>query len=511
MITKEEWRWVAIWAAALVLLASLSYLIAYLATPDDLFYTGFLTNPLDGHSYLSKVRQGLNGEWLWHLAFTPERHKGAFLLTYYLLLGHGARWTGLSPILVLHLARVLNGYVLLLVLYYAMSWLFDDVAQRRFAFLLVAVGSGLGWIVIALGTMTADLWVPEGYIFYSLFANAHFPLAIALMVLALTWSVTPWDAARVHWSRVARVALCAASLGVLQPFCLITVGLTLLLYVFWRWFQQKRLPWHEIVSGISIALIGLPFALNAYLSVKNNPLLAGWSAQNLTPSPPLWDLVSSYAPVLVLALIGAWYAVRHKRGRDSFLLAWVASTGLLMYLPLSLQRRMMMGLIVPLGALGTVGWYQIPVRRRPRAGIALGLTSLTHLVLVGMSILVVLQYVPSVHMTRDERAAMRWLADHVPQDALVAAAPETGLFIPAWAGQRVFYGHPFETAQAERREAEVRAFFAEGDLTVLPYRPDYVFYGERERSLRVAGWSPEERWQAVHQNGTVAVYAVPPQ
>jgi hypothetical protein len=57
----------------------------------------------------------------------------------------------------------------------------------------------------------------------------------------------------------------------------------------------------------------------------------------------------------------------------------------------------------------------------------------------------------------------------------------------------------------------VRAFFAEGDLSVLPYRPDYVFYGERERSLRVAGWSPEERWQAVHQNGTVAVYAVPPQ
>jgi hypothetical protein len=509
MISKEEWRWVAIWATALVALASLPYVVAYLATPDDLFYTGFLTNPLDGHSYLSKVRQGLDGAWFWHLAFAPERHDGAFLLTYYLLLGHVARWTGIAPILVLHLARVLNGYGLLLVLYYAMSWMFNDVARRRFAFLLSAVSSGLGWIMIALGGMTADLWVPEGYVFYSLLANAHFPLAIALMVLSLTWSVTPWDAADVYWPRVAGVALCTALLGVLQPFCLITVGLTLLLYAIWRWLQQKRLPWHEIVSGTSIALIGLPFALNAYLAVKNNPLLAGWSAQNQTPSPPFWDLVSSYGLAVVLALIGAWCAVRRKRRRDCFLLGWVASTVLLMYLPLSLQRRMIMGLIVPLGALGTVGWDLIPARRRPREGIVLGLTSLTHLLLIGMSILMVLNYLPLVHMTRDERAAMRWLADHIPQDALVAAAPDAGLFIPAWAGQRVFYGHPYETPQAERREAEVRAFFAEGNLTVLPYRPDYVFYGERERALRVEDWSPEDRWQAVHQNQTVAVYAVP--
>jgi hypothetical protein len=509
MISREEWRWAAIWAMALVALASLPYLVAYLATPGDLFYTGFLTNPLDGHSYLSKVRQGLDGAWLWHLAFTPERHEGGFLFTYYLLLGHVARWTGISPILVLHLARVLNGYVLLLVLYYAMSWLFDDVAQRRFAFVLSAIGSGLGWIAIALGRMTADLWVPEGYVFYSLLSNAHFPLAIALMVLALTWSVTPWGAARVHWPRVGGMALCAALLGVVQPFCLITVGLPLLLYAIWRWFQDRRLPWHEIASGASVAAFGLPFVLNAYLAVKNNALLAGWSAQNQTPSPPFWDLVTSYGLIVVLMLVGAWYAVRHRRGRDWLLLGWVASIVLLMYLPLSLQRRMIMGLVVPLAALATVGWDLIPAKRHLRQGIVLGLASLTHLLLVGMSILALFNSPPWVHMTQDERAAMRWLADDAPHDALVAAAPETGLFIPAWAGQRVFYGHPFETAQAGQREAEVRTFFAKGDLTALPYRPDYVFYGERERALQVVDWSPGDRWQAVYENQTVAVYAVP--
>jgi hypothetical protein len=509
LVSRREWRWAAVWAMVLTALASLPYLVGYLATPRDLFYTGFLTNPLDGHSYLSKVRQGFDGAWLWHLAFTPERHEGGFLLTYYLLLGHVARWTGIAPILILHLARVLNGYGLLLVLYYAISWLFDDIVQRRFAFLLSAIGSGLGWIAIALGTMTADLWVPEGYVFYSLLSNAHFPLSIALTVLVVTWSVTPWNAARVRWARVGGVALCAALLGILQPFCLITAGSSLLLYAIWQWLRQKGLPWHQIVSGASIAAFGFPFALNAYLAVKNDALLAGWSTQNQTPSPPFWDLLSSYGLIVLLALLGAWYAVRHRRGRDWFLLGWVASIVLLMYLPLSLQRRMIMGLVIPLGALATVGWNLLPARRRLRASIVLGLASLTHLLLIGMSTVMLFSHPPLVYMTRDERAAMRWLEQDAPHDALVAAAPETGLFIPAWAGQRVFYGHPFETAQAVQREAEVRAFFAKGDLLALPYRPDYVFYGDRERTLQVVSWSPDARWQAVYGNQTVTVYAVP--
>ena len=36
----------------------------------------------------------------------------------------------------------------------------------------------------------------------------------------------------------------------------------------------------------------------------------------------------------------------------------------------------------------------------------------------------------------------------------------SGQFIPAWAGNRVVYGHPFETIEAQRKEAEVVHFFS---------------------------------------------------
>jgi hypothetical protein len=510
MISKEEWRWVAIWATALVALASLPYLVAYLATPDDSFFTGFLPNPTDNHTYLAKVRQGMWGSWTLRMAFTAERHEGEFLFTIYPLLGHIARWTGLQPVVVMHIARVANGYLLLLALYYALAWLFDDLPRRRFAFTMASLGSGLGWLALLAGHTAVDMKVPEGYVFYSLYVNVHFPLAIALMLLTLVWSVTPWEGGRVQWLRFAGVALCAATLGVVQTFCLATVGLTLLAYTVWRWAQQRRVPWHQVASGLAIGAAGLPLAVNAYLAVQRNPVYAAWSAQNQTPSPPPWEYALGYGVVLVLAAWGGYEALRRRHGRDLFLLSWAVSTIALLYVPFSLQRRFVMGLIIPLGGLGAIGWYALPGRWRPRAGIAWGMASLSHLLLIGMSIVVGLtQHQAPCYMERNEYAAMRWLADHVPQDALVAAAPQTGLFIPSWAGQRVFYGHPYETAEAERREAEVRTFFAEHDLTVLPYRPDYVFYGERERALRVADWSPEERWQAVYRNETVAVYAVP--
>ena len=401
------------------------------------------------------------------------------------------------------------GYLLLLALYYAFAWLFEGLSHRRFAFMMASLGSGLGWLALLVGHTAVDMWVPEGYVFYSLYVNVHFPLAIALMLLTLVWSVTPWEGGRVHWLRFVGVTLCAATLGVVQIFCLATVGLTLLTYTVWRWAQQRRLPWHQVASGLAIGAAGLPLAVNAYLAVQRNPVYAAWSAQNQTPSPPPWEYALGYGVVLVLAAWGGHEALRRRHGCDLFLLSWAVSTIALLYVPFSLQRRFVMGLIIPLGGLAAIGWCTLPGRWRPRVGIAWGVASPSHLLLIGMSIVVALtQHQAPSYMERDEHAAMRWLADHIPQDALVAAAPETGLFIPAWAGQRVFYGHPFETAQAERREAEVRAFMAEGDLTVLPYRPDYVFYGERELALRVADWSPEERWQAVYRNQTVAVYAV---
>jgi len=507
MVNRDEWRWAAVWAAVLAALTVLPYLVVYLAMPADLFYMGFLSNPEDGHSYLAKMRQGWRGEWYYHLAFTPELHEREFLFTYYLGLGHVARWTRLPLPLVFHIVRAINSVFLLLVLYWAVAQFCEEVAQRRFAFLITAVGSGLGWLAMLFGGLTADLWIPEGFVLYSVFVNPHFPLGIALMTLILLWSVTPWNTPRIEWLRLVGVALCTVALVVIQPFCLLTVGLVLLIYALVRWVWKRRPPWREIVSGVVFGIAGAPLAISGYLSTTRNPAFAGWSALNQTPSPPPWDYVIGYGVVLFLALFGLWHAIRRRRDGDLFLVVWVLTTTILIYLPYSLQRRLVMGVIVPMGVLAAIGWQMPPIRQRPKGAMICAFSALTPVSLIVISLLMALMGHESLFMSEDERDALRWMADEVPPDALVVASPEMGLYIPAWSGQRVYYGHRFETADADRRRAQMEAFYGEGERDLSP-SPDYVFYGPREQELSGSNWQPDPNWQVVYDQGAVTIYAV---
>ncbi|MBN1936429.1 MAG: hypothetical protein JW934_17315 [Anaerolineae bacterium] len=513
MIDKSEWRWAISWALVLALLVSLPYLIAWIATPDGLVYTGFLSNPTDGHTYLAKMRQGLDGAWLVRLPYTAEPHRAEFLLTYYLFLGHVARWTHLPLILVYHLARAINSVALLIALYYAISQFTDIFESRKTAFWLAALGSGFGWLAGLLGGLTADLWVPEGYVLYSMWVNPHFPLAIALTLLLVAWSVTPWEARTPAWSQIVRLAAATALLSIAQPFCLIPLGAALALYALVRWVQDRQLPWPLIVSGAAIGLTGLPFAVNAYLASTRNATFAAWSAQNQTPSPPLWNLLLSYGPLLILALPGAWIASKRRRSSNVFLLIWTLSTFFLLYLPFNLQRRLMVGLSVPLGILAAVGYEALAGKLRlpnkvhlPRLAVYAAI-GLTQIFVIAISLLSALGGHPELYFTQDEWAALRWIDAQTAPDALIVAAPQSGLYIPAWTGRRVFYGHPFETARADQRMAQVLAFFQQGDRSLLQESPNYAFVGPRERALN-PGWQPDPGWTVVFEQDTVTLYAL---
>ena len=113
---RGEWRWVVSVVLALVLVSGLPYLFAWAVTPPRAHFTGLVFNPLDGNSYIAKMRQGLEGSWLFHLPYTPEPHRGVPVYLFYLALGHVARWTGLPLLAVYHTARVAGGVALLLTL-----------------------------------------------------------------------------------------------------------------------------------------------------------------------------------------------------------------------------------------------------------------------------------------------------------------------------------------------------------------------------------------------------------
>ena len=163
-VSKGEWRWALVWAAIIVGLASLPFLLAWQLAPDGTSSTGLLINHYDGASYYAKMQQGARGDWLFHLAFTPEPHEGSFVFVFYLALGHLAGALGLSIPLTFHLARAAAGLFLLLVAYRFIAHFFARVRSRRLAYLLLGLSAGFGWLVGPLGFTTADLWVARVFV-----------------------------------------------------------------------------------------------------------------------------------------------------------------------------------------------------------------------------------------------------------------------------------------------------------------------------------------------------------
>lgn len=503
------------WLVAGLFLAAvlLPYGIAAGSGGEDYVFGGFLFNPIDGNTYLAKMQQGYRGAWLSTLAYTAEKGAGALLFIYYLFLGHVARWSGLPLLWVYHLARLLGCLILLFALQRFIRRTLGDGPQAKLAYLLAAFGSGMGWLALPAGVYTADFWVAEAYPFLSAFATPHFSLGLGLLLILLAPPL-PHSAAAPDWRSPALITtLLSFCLALISPFGAVValVGLALpfiqavlpLKQESFRAAMVERLPW--------VLLGGGPWLVYYQWAAWRDPLLAGWNAQNLTPTPPVWDLALAFSPLLLLALPGAVQALRGGPSAVQRVAAWLLLGIILLYLPLGLQRRFILGLYLPVVVLGVwflKRWLPQPGRFRLVGVALLALALPTNLILFLSTQQAIAARDLNIYYTQGEAQAFAWIDAQTPPDSLILAAPATGLLIPAHTARRVIYGHPFETVNAEAEKAAVEAYFAAPDSAYLVARQvDYVFYGLRERLL---GGPAPQGLPVVYASQGVTLYAVAP-
>lgn len=504
-ISASERRWLMAASIGVLAITSLPYLVGVLAATPDRVFTGLQVNPLDGVSYLAKMRLGWNGDWLFTLRFTAESGSGTFLFTYFIALGHLARLLNLPPILIFHAARLLGGFALLWMVYQLIARCTTSIDLRRRMWWLAALSSGLGWLAMLLGYgNSADLTIAESNTFYSLMANAHFALATALMIAMFLLVI---EAERVDGRRLIGLTAASLLLSIVQPFAPFAVygilGVTLLI----QWWRNRKLPRTSLTLAVIVGLLTAPLLLTIYLGTQSDPTMRAWTAQNQTPSPPVLDYVIGYGLLWVLAMPGLRLAWQRRSEWDVLLLVWVIVTVPMLYAPIALQRRLSLGLHVPIALLAAQGLTQV-VRGAGARRVILIATTLTSAFLVLALSAGAFAHDSRIYVSADEAAAFDWLQINAPRDGVVLAAPDTGAFIPAYTSQRVVYGHPYETVDAARKKQQVIDFFAgKIDRAALLDQVNYVFVGPREKALgsldaAALGLTP------VFESGEVTVYAV---
>jgi hypothetical protein len=458
-------RFIIFLSLAVLLLTIIVYAAAWYRAAPDRHFVGYIYNAPDGASYLAKMRLGWLGHWRYRLMFTPEDQSGAYLFIFYLGLGHLARLSGVPLAVVYHLARIMGGAVLLIALGWLCKKAMPDEYVRRWGYAFALFGGGVGWAFTWAKPMPVDLWVPEGYAFYSILVNAHFPWAQALLLLIFACTAM-WRSGSISTCyAMPAISLMLILLGVLQPFEVVLVGLVWFIWLILEWIMTARFSWKLAVLLAGIGTLGLLYPVYCFLAIQRDPFLAAWDAQNVTASPPLWNWLIGYALTIPWIVPGAFKAWRTGRPLERILLAWIIGSLLAMFAPISLQRRFCLGLSIPLGVLAGLGWgcFLSTWQRRShwlnpaKAGMAL-LLLLTPLFLLLEGFIMPARAPERFYAHDKEIQAAQILLSRDPAKVILASR-ERGEAIPWMTGHPVLVGHPLETVKFARREREALHFF----------------------------------------------------
>jgi hypothetical protein len=492
-VSPVELRRVVIFALLTMALLTLPYALAYRAQGFSWKFTGFLFGVEDGNSYLAKMRQGALGAWQFHLTYTSEPHEGAYLFLPYLLLGKVAALFGdpnsadfyRTLLFTFHAARFLFGVLAILVTWRFLALFLPRGSMRWAALTLICFGGGLGWLLVIVGLgdwlgapQPVDFYLPEGYMFYILYGLPHLCLARAMLLGGFILFFQG------GWRRWLLAGVCWLVMGLCVPFYIAVLYVLLGVWGLVSIVRQRRFPVELFIKCVIAGVVPLPVLLYNFAVFVTNPIMGAWSNQNKLPSPHPLHYVFGFGVLYLLAIPAIRWAWRRGRHQPAYLLliGWIVAAPILAYTPVSVQRRLLEGLYVPLCILAIAGLRYVVApalryrRRTAEKVYARGLAVVlflclptTILILLG-GLTLINNPAPPAFAPVDYGGIASGLRD-APRNSVVLSDYEIGNLIPAWTNHRVFIGHGPETIDGDRKRALWADFLQNGTLATLKTFP----------------------------------------
>ncbi len=476
----SERNWVILWAAAIVLLASIPYLWGIYIAPPGYSFLGLTHNIDDGAVYLSWMRQSADGQFFIRNLFTNDPQSPRAFNLLFLVMGGFAGITRIPLIWAFHLFRAVLGIGVILMIWQFSKLFLEDENERRILIPLVGLSAGIGWLISGAQAPTGsvDMWQPEAITFLSIYLNPLFLAALILMLSSLYFLTLAHRTGRPIYALYA--GLSVLLLGNIHTYDVLTVACVWTAFLLVTIVADRKFPTRTVLLSLLAALIAAPsIAYQLYLLGTDEVFRARASTSIL--SPPVYSFFSGYGLILLGAIVGVCLSVRAKSlGSGKLLLVtWSVMGFAIPYIPVMQQRKLIMGLHIPLCILCAYGLSCL-LARLPRS-VARG-TILAFLLFTAgsnvtfltrdMSLLSVGTTAPGFppYMSHAELAAMDYLRANLTPDETIFAPPAFALFTPEFTGHQVYYGHWSETPDYHGRTGRIHKWFAFVD----PVTPDSV-------------------------------------
>ncbi len=528
---NREWIFPLGMALVLVLLTAAPFLYGHVTRPAGTVFTGLHhLAPGDTNVFLSMIEQVRQGENVFINLYTHEEQAQAFINPLWLSVGWLTKIDGISNLLALHIARSIWIVIFVFVLYRFLSYFITNARARRWALAMLLFASGLGvffnpflFDVNNIYEHPTDIWIAESVNFLSALHSPHLLASLTLLVLTLYCMLRAFDTNR--WRYSIGAAVSSFFLVWFHPFNGPTVFVVLLVYMLVRFVHTKRIHWKWIQHYVVLGMGTLPPVLYLWLLAQRDWVIRNWSAQNILPSPSLWMYMIGFGLLLPLALVGIWRIIKDQQSSRVFLVVWILVTLVLMYVPVSFQRRMSEGVQIPLVLLAFFGVWWCWSRLRQRGGIwatagVMGLIiflPLSNLQVLGQDFfLFTTKHDLPYYLMQDEVDAMHWLRDHTDYTDVIFSSYYMGNYIPAYSGRVVWIGHGPQTIDLQYKFEDSEAFWSddadppEKEQLLRDGRVTYVWYGRKEKELGSFDPSTKPYLREAHRTPHVVIYSVTP-
>lgn len=533
-ITPREWFFPLALALVIAVLGTFPYIAGYRAAPPDEVFMDFVGRDIAGaNSYFAFARQAAEGRTGLTNLYTPGAPSRAYYNPEWWLMGALSRWTGLSLVALFHIDRVVTVFAFSLAVYYLAAVFLHGRRERRAALLLIACGSGFGWLVWLLnrvaGTELPLPWDIQGVSPFAYLMNKpHFMRAGVCAALGAAWFIRGVQTDRLGCFCAAGVA--AAAHSIVRPYHIPESLLFLGLFVLAQ--AQRGIPVPRALrQALACALCHLPVIIWYVWLWWSNPLgLEGFHAWQpaLFLAQIFWYGLPFAALLLHLAVV---VASSGGEGKPEFSVPvlWLAAAFLLVqaspWFPWGVESYFAWILAPPLLFIkhtwpALSAWIERrsrPARLRRFAMAAIALAVLPSSLFAYADFFHDLRHPDPrerYYLPRDLLNAMEWLGEQDALEPVVLAGLEISAFLPRIANLRVVSGQDALSAHYYMRNDWVARFFmSAGDDGFKQWlcreqRVAWVLWGPFEQHGSYMNPGDHPWLQPAYTSGPVTVYRV---
>lgn len=488
------------------ILCSVPVVSAVLLEPRGTSWTGINSrNTADLNSYLSMVEEIRQDGWKARNLFTAEMHPPFQIRPVHILMGlSGKLMPGVTSVWIMGASQILFSFVLILILALFSIILFQENEDRLPTFLILCLGSGLGWTHLVPDP--PDLRIVETSTFLTLLSPPIFTISLSLILGIILAQWYSWDAANrktAVWLSLLS-GLFALWLGLERPFSLANLLTGIGGALFIKAVQQRRIPFRALFLAVPLFL-GSAIALKYHLGVLQEiPAFKEWGRQNVLQTPEWPRLFMSLGFLVPLALYGFRPLISRFPTLGSILACYILGSLVFTRMPIPFQERLWEGTPALLSIPASIGAIRLKnhfhfamVRKLILAAVIL--------ILIPSGILGWLsdmqafqkggppQYLPNSFLD-----GMRQLHRLARPDEAIFSSYVSGNFIPAYSARSVVIGHSIQTARFRQKWGLVERFFRlqpddPGVREILKQTgASWVFWGPEEALLaRGGGFDPD--------------------